>query len=367
MIVAPEPENWGASFGQVYDAWHRLVEVTTGSGPSQLTMALYVYDGLGRRVTKTTFDGDEDYYYSKWWQMLEMRGAEETSQSSSSLDNGIGQFVWGLRSLDDLVQRIQVIEGTVETISYALRDGMHVTSICDSAATIQERYGYNAFGTTLFMNPEFAPQGGSAHFWEVTFCSDWLDPETGLYQVRFRYLHPTLGRWLSRDPIGELAGFNLYEYVGNNPVNNRDFLGLFLIGAVVGFVSGAISGAVGAYGTSGGNLVDAAVGGAIGGILGGALGSLDPTEGAIAGGAAGVIGDLIGQAIGKRNDSCTGINWGEVAGARIGGALGGGIGGVIDEAAVEAGASELGSSVLSQVYSAPFTTFGGYIGDLYGH
>ena len=33
---------------------------------------------------------------------------------------------------------------------------------------------------------------------------------------------PTIGRWLSRDPIEERGGINLYGYVGNNPVNLID-------------------------------------------------------------------------------------------------------------------------------------------------
>ncbi len=47
-------------------------------------------------------------------------------------------------------------------------------------------------------------------------------PESKLYQVRYRYLQPTLGRWLSRDPVGELAGPNLYPYVLNNPIRHSD-------------------------------------------------------------------------------------------------------------------------------------------------
>jgi len=40
------------------------------------------------------------------------------------------------------------------------------------------------------------------------------------------FYNPQTGRWLSRDPIGEQGGANLYRCVGNNPVNKFDLLGL---------------------------------------------------------------------------------------------------------------------------------------------
>jgi hypothetical protein len=36
----------------------------------------------------------------------------------------------------------------------------------------------------------------------------------------------SLGRFISRDPLGEKGGLNLYGYVGNDPVNAVDLLGL---------------------------------------------------------------------------------------------------------------------------------------------
>ena len=49
------------------------------------------------------------------------------------------------------------------------------------------------------------------------------------YRIRsygHRYYNPRLGRWASRDPIGELGGVNLYGFVGNDGVNRWDRYGL---------------------------------------------------------------------------------------------------------------------------------------------
>jgi RHS repeat-associated protein len=58
------------------------------------------------------------------------------------------------------------------------------------------------------------------------FDSYRWDSESGFYQVRYRYLHPSLGRWTRRDPIGEVGGSNLYEYVKNKSIGKNDPMGL---------------------------------------------------------------------------------------------------------------------------------------------
>jgi len=44
----------------------------------------------------------------------------------------------------------------------------------------------------------------------------------------YRAYSPSTGRWLNRDPIGELGGRNLYGFVYNNPIRRIDRLGLFV-------------------------------------------------------------------------------------------------------------------------------------------
>jgi len=87
------------------------------------------------------------------------------------------------------------------------------------------------------------------------------------------FYNPSTGRWLTRDPIGEAGGFNLYSLVANNPVNENDPVGLCNIkircspvrehGVTVGWHCGVIGpdnttyelGGVGIGGSSGGTPV----------------------------------------------------------------------------------------------------------------
>jgi len=49
---------------------------------------------------------------------------------------------------------------------------------------------------------------------------------TGVRYYGYRYYNSDLGRWVSRDPIGERASSSLYIFIHNNANNGWDLLGL---------------------------------------------------------------------------------------------------------------------------------------------
>jgi RHS repeat-associated protein len=81
-------------------------------------------------------------------------------------------------------------------------------------------YEYGPFGELL------RATGSLAQTFNHLFSTKYFDWETGLSYYGHRYYSPTTGRWLSRDPIGEDGGDNVYAFVQNNPLNSYDIEGL---------------------------------------------------------------------------------------------------------------------------------------------
>lgn len=102
-----------------------------------------------------------------------------------------------------------------------------------------------------------------------------------------RNYSPDTGRFLSEDPIRFYGkDFNLYRYVGNNPVNNIDPSGKIAPAAIGAIVGGLVGGLTSAYitsldscSTTGDILLSGLSGAAIGAISGAAtvLGGLGST------------------------------------------------------------------------------------------
>jgi RHS repeat-associated protein len=237
-VSLPQPNSPTSGYNCYYDAWNRLVRVSTGSGAGEKNVAEYVYDGLNRRMMKLTYDSNGDlletrhFYLSSQNQLL-----EERLGTSTGTDR---QYVWGLRYVDDLVLRDRDTNsnGVVDERYYALQDAnWNVVAIVSMYDTVGERYTYTAYGTVEYRNPvTFAQIGASTKAWTVLFTGRDLDTETGLYYYRARYYDSELGRFISRDPIGHGDGdCNQYAYGDDRPLSSVDAEGTsFIIPSGVG-------------------------------------------------------------------------------------------------------------------------------------
>jgi RHS repeat-associated protein len=93
-----------------------------------------------------------------------------------------------------------------------------VREMTDSSGAIRARYDYDPYGRITKVSGDLESDFGYAGYYR--------HQASGLNATLYRFYDPEIGRWLSRDPLGEEGGLNLYAYVENDPVNWIDPLGL---------------------------------------------------------------------------------------------------------------------------------------------
>jgi RHS repeat-associated protein len=191
----------------------------------------YSYDGLHRRIQETANDTTTDLYYSDQWQVLEERVGGQTTV----------QYVWSPVYVDALVPRDRDTngDGTLDERIWVVQDANYnVVALLDNSGNVVERYGYDPFGQVTVLNADFTPKSTGNNGTPADSTFGWLclhqggrfDDVSGLYHFRRRDYSPTLGRWVSLDPLGYDAGdVNLFRYVANNPVIRTDPWGLWYL------------------------------------------------------------------------------------------------------------------------------------------
>ena len=214
-----------------WDAWNRLVQVRDASNA---VVARYGRDALGRRITVEQGETVTDRYFSSPWQLL-----EESIDGST-----VTRHVWSPVYVDALVLRDRDTDGngTLDERLYPLQDAnWNVTALVTLAETVVERYSYDPYGQVTVRDASGDVIAGSAKDW-LFLHQGGEQIAAGDYDFRNRAYSPTLGRWLSNDPIGFDAGDNnWYRYEGNDPGNGVDPEGLFLDPGTGSIIIGGIT------------------------------------------------------------------------------------------------------------------------------
>ncbi|MBI4237965.1 MAG: hypothetical protein HY696_06060 [Deltaproteobacteria bacterium] len=191
----------GLTTTYTWDAFDQLRRVQSGDA-----VVDFNYDAFGRRIerqqTVVGVTTTERYVYDGVQRIADYDG-ENNLIAQYFFGPGIDQPLFEIR--DDVVRHYYV-------------DGQgNVIQVAGKTTADLATYQYDSFGRPL------AATGPTAEQPPFRFTGREWDAATGLYYYRARYYDPSLGRFLTEDPLGLASGdANLYRYVGNNPVNWRD-------------------------------------------------------------------------------------------------------------------------------------------------
>ena len=185
-----------ASDGLTSYGWDARNQLTNVSGA---TSAQFQYDGLRRRIAKTIGAQSTQFLYDQENLVLELSAGSPTASFLGPL------------TMDEVWMRTDA-SGAQIPLADALGSLLAET---DGVGTAMGQATYDPFGRTTDTTSAIA----------TSFQYTGRERDTGitdLYFYRARFFSPTLGRFISEDPIEFEGGTNLYAYVANSPQNFTD-------------------------------------------------------------------------------------------------------------------------------------------------
>ena len=95
---------------------------------------------------------------------------------------------------------------------------------------ITQRYVYSTYGIITVLNADWStPPAGTTLMVNNLYQGMSYDAVTGLYYERARWYSPSLGTWISQDPLQYINGADTYQFVVGNPIIGTDPTGLTMV------------------------------------------------------------------------------------------------------------------------------------------
>ena len=167
---------------------------------------------------------------------------DKTGTGDAAASNLSHRYLWGT-AVDQILADEKVTSlGTAGTVTWPLTDNLGTArdlaqyNSGNDTTTIANHRVFDAYG-------KLVSQTNQAVDCVFGFTGRMFDKDTGLQNNVNRWYDPSVGRWMSEDPIGSEGGVNLTAYAGNGPVNYSDPYGLSPwpgIGKILGKKWGAL-------------------------------------------------------------------------------------------------------------------------------
>ena len=202
-----------------YNAENRPVKFESEDGGTTVECA---YDSMGRRFEKKVTVGGTTGFHARYLYRDYLQVAEcDLTGETPAL---VRSYLWDPSEPEAtrvLAMTRWEANGTqVKEHLYCMHDAMkNVTSLFGEARGRRALYEYRPYGGLV------TSEGNMAQENKFRFSCEYMDDELGLIYYNYRHLNPRDGRWISRDPIAEQGGWNLFAFVNNNGIINFDYLG----------------------------------------------------------------------------------------------------------------------------------------------
>jgi rfaE bifunctional protein nucleotidyltransferase chain/domain len=202
----------GYPFTATYDAEDRMTSLEYTDSSSVVHRTEYRYSGDGFLAIIRKFENS-----SLVDEIRIVRDGFLAIQDRDENNAVVREYTWGLNLGGGIGGLLNLKQGG-QDYSYLYDGKGNVAAVLDGSQAVVAAYRYAPFGKLLAKTGSLTQPFG--------FSTKRYDPQTGLLEYGLRRYAPVIGRWTTRDPLGEAGGMNLYAFVGNNPVNWVDPLGL---------------------------------------------------------------------------------------------------------------------------------------------
>ncbi len=207
-----------------WDVENRLTQITF----SDNTTTEFSYNAYDQRVREISKDDQGSVTSEKTY--LWCGGTQPSEERNAAGDTRVVAY-YGLGERREISSQ----QSTPSSYYYTMDHLGSVREMTDAAGAVQASYNYSPYGIREKLSgTEDTVVGYTGHHHHQ---------QSGLVLTLYRQYDPQTGRWLSRDPIAEDGGINLYGYVYNDPINGWDPFGLDRYGYYsTGSDSGAFQG-----------------------------------------------------------------------------------------------------------------------------